>query len=113
MTGPSRVYVTGDVVHHDSAELAAEAQGTDLEIMSVHDPILQDASPAVLLDWDYSDGEKREAVLGQLLTRLPRGRVGIHSYNIHEFDEEVLRRKGVRIFHRLEPDAIQWLLNGA
>ena len=61
----------------------------------------------LLIDWDSLDPIGREDYLAGLLAHPGGRRIGLHSYYLA--DAETLRRKGVAVFKRLEPDATTWL----
>ena len=75
---------------------------------------LRDAPPdgecqLLLIDWDSLDADGRDEYLAGLLAHLGDQRIGLHAY--HLSDAETVRRKGVAVFARLEPDATTWLAN--
>jgi hypothetical protein len=59
------------------------------------------------IDWDSLVPDGRDEYLAGLLAHPGGRRVGLHSYHLPA--AETLRRKGVAVFTRLEPDATTWL----
>ena len=73
----------------------------------MRDPLPDSECQLLLIDWDSLDPDGREEYLADRLAHPGGGQIGLHSY--HLADAEVLRRKGVAVFTRLEPDAMVWL----
>ena len=73
----------------------------------MRDPLPDCECQHLLIDWDSLDPGDREEYLAGLLAHSGGRRVGLHSYYLA--DAETLRRKGVAVFARLEPDATAWL----
>jgi hypothetical protein len=68
--------------------------------------LLADVGP----DWapiTTLDPDGWEEYLAGLLAHPGGRRIGLHSYHLP--DAETLRRKGVAVFTRLEPEATTWL----
>jgi hypothetical protein len=89
-----------------------QSQGREVHPLSLRDPPLDGEVESVLIDWDSLDPDGREAYLAYLLAHPGDRRIGLHSYSLNEDDAGTLRRKGVAVFERLEPDALAWLLDG-
>jgi hypothetical protein len=75
---------------------------------------LRDAPPdgacqLLLIDWDSLDADGRDEYLAGVLAHPGDPCLGLHSYYLP--DTETLRRKGVAVFTRLEPDVTTWLSN--
>jgi hypothetical protein len=79
--------------------------------LSSRDPLPDGACQRLLIDWDSLDPNGRDEYLAGLLAHPGNRRVGLHSYHLP--DTETLRRKGVAVFARLEPDATNWLARKA
>jgi predicted dehydrogenase len=107
-----RWYLSHDEVNDDRARRGVEARGQTVGSLEVRDGVPAEEEGTLLIDWDSLESEAREAVLGEVLARPLRRRVGMHSRGLAEEDVVTLRRKGVAVFERLEPDAIEWLLDG-
>jgi hypothetical protein len=75
--------------------------------LSLRDPPPDGDCQLLLVDWDSLDVDGREEYLAGLLVHPRNRRVGLHSYYLP--DAEMLRRKGVAVFTRLEPEATTWL----
>jgi hypothetical protein len=61
----------------------------------------------LLIDWDSLDADGRDEYLAGLLAHAGDRRIGLYSYYLP--DAETLRRKGVAVFARLEPEVTTWL----
>jgi hypothetical protein len=105
-------YITHDNVNEAFVASRAEAAGATMEPLTLRDPLPNGQFERVLIDWDALDDRGREGLLAGLLAEPWAGRLGLTSYGITEEDAEVLRRKGVNVFGRLEPDALKWLIEG-
>jgi hypothetical protein len=70
----------------------------------LRDPLPDGERPLLLIDWDSLDRDVREEYLARLLSHPGDRRIGLHSYHLP--DAETIRRKGVVVFTRLEPDAM-------
>jgi hypothetical protein len=105
-------YITHDDVNETFVASRAEAAGVTMEPLTLRDPLPNGQFERVLIDWDSLDDRGREGLLAGLLAEPRAGRFGLTSYGLNEDDAEVLRRKGVNVFGRLEPDALDWLIEG-
>jgi hypothetical protein len=105
-------YITHDEVNEALVASRAEAARVTLEPLTLRDPPPNGQFKRVLIDWDSLDGRGRERLLAALLAEPHAGRLGLTSYGFNEDDAAVLRRKGVNVFGRLEPDALDWLIEG-
>jgi hypothetical protein len=88
----------------------ADERGVPLVLLTLRDLVPDGEHGAVLLDWDSLDQERREELLSRLLSRPGSARIGLHSYSLNEQDAENLRRKGVTVLERFDPEAVHWLL---
>src|SRR5262245_8874270 len=104
--------VTHDVVNEEFVRTRVEERGTALTALSLRDPPPGGQFDRILIDWDSLDSERREELLAQLLGHRERDKVGLSSYGLNEDDAALLRKKGLAVFERLEPDAVAWLLDG-
>lgn len=103
----SYFYLTHDPVNEHWTRRRVEERGGTFFPLSLRDPLPDGERPPLLIDWDSLDRDGREEYLADLLARLGDRRIGLHSY--HFPDAETVRRKGVAVFERLEPDATTWL----
>jgi hypothetical protein len=104
--------ITHDEVNEFWLRQRVEESGAQLHTLTLRDPLPNGEYDAVLIDGDSLGTDGRENLLAALLAHPVDGRIGLHSYSLNPEDARVLRRKGVRIFDRLIPDAIEWLLVG-
>ena len=102
-------FITHDEVNE--AFVASRVAAT-MESLTLRDPLPNGQFKRVLIDWDSLDDLGGERLLAALLAEPQAGRLGLTSYGFNEEDAEVLRRKGVNVFERLEPDALDWLIEG-
>ena len=100
-------YLSHDPVNEHCVRRWVEERDGTFYPLSLRDPLPDSACQFLLIDWDSLDPDGREQYLAGLLAHLGGRRVGLHSY--HLADAETLRRKGVAVFARLEPDATTWL----
>jgi hypothetical protein len=104
-------YLTTDELNEaEAAQLADECR------VEIHPLLLRDPPPngefdAVLYDLDYLPVERRQVVLAELLAGPPHSRVGVHSFNLDEEQEEALRRNHVVVARRLDEALIRQLLS--
>jgi hypothetical protein len=104
--------VTHDPVNEWFIRGRVEERGQALTVLSLRDPPPDGQFDRILIDWDSLDSPRRENLLAGVLGRGRRGKVGLSSYNLNEEDAVVLRKKGLAVFGRLDPDALSWLLGG-
>jgi hypothetical protein len=104
------IYVAHDEVNQFWLQQQADQRGVPLVLLTLRDLVPEGEHGGVLLDWDSLDQERREALLGHLLSHPGSARIGLHSYSLSEQDAEDLRRKGVAVLERLDPEAVHWLL---
>jgi len=105
-------YVSHDDVNEAFVTSRAEVSGVTMEPLTLRDPLPDGEFERVLIDWDTLDDRGREGLLAALLAEPQAGRLGLTSYGLNEDDAEVLRRKGVNVLARLDPDALDWLIDG-
>jgi hypothetical protein len=103
----SLFYLSHDPVNEHCLRRWVEQRGGTLCPLSLRDAPPDGACQLLLIDWDSLDTDSREDYLAVLLAHPGGRRVGLHSYYLP--DAETLRRKGVAVFTRLEPDATTWL----
>jgi hypothetical protein len=96
--------LTTDEVNLALADQLATECGAILYLLSFQDGAPNAASDAVLYDWDYLSSEWREKLLAELLSRPAPCPVALHGYSLEEEHGEALRRHGVGVFRRLEPE---------
>ena len=104
------ICVTHDEVNQFWLQQQADERGVSLVLLTLRDLVPDEAHAAILLDWDSLDQDRRETLLGRLLSRPGSARIALHSYSLNEQDAEDLRRKGVAVLERLDPEAVHWLL---
>src|SRR5262245_49347500 len=80
------IYITHDQVNQFWLQQQADEHGVPLVLLTLRDLVPDGEHAAVLLDWDSLDHERREALLGRLLSRRGNARIGLHSYSLHEQD---------------------------
>jgi len=107
------ICVTHDEVNQFWLQQQADERGVPLVLLTLRDLVPGGEHAAVLLDWDSLDPERREALLSRLLMRPGSTRIGLHSYSLNEQDAADLRRKGVAVLERLDPEAVHWLLGNS
>jgi hypothetical protein len=100
-------YLTTDEVNEHCLRRWVEERGGTFYPLSLRDPLPDGDCRLLLIDWDSLDSDGREEYLAGLLAHPDGRRVGLHSYYLP--DAETMRRKGVAVFTRLEPDATTWL----
>jgi hypothetical protein len=100
-------YLSHDLVNEHWIRSWVEERGGIFCPLSLRDPLPDGECQLLLIDWDSLDADGREEYLAGLLAHPAGRRLGLHSY--HFPDAETLRRKGVAVFERLEPDAMNWL----
>ena len=96
-------YLTTDEVNLDLADRLATECGATLYPLSFQGGPPNGAFEAVLYDWDYLS-PWRQQLLAELLSRPAPCPVALHGYTLEEEHGEALRRHGVAVFRRLEPD---------
>ena len=101
-------YLTHDPVNEYCVRNWVEERDGTFCPLSLRDPLPDGECRLLLIDWDSLDPDGREEYLAGLLAHLGDRRIGLHSY--HLADAETLRRKGVAVFARLDPDATTWLV---
>jgi hypothetical protein len=104
------ICVTHDEVNQFWLQQQADEHGVPLALLTLRDLVPAEEYTTILLDWDSLDQERREALLGRLLSRPGSVRIGLHSYSLADQDAEDLRSKGVAVLERLDPEAVHWLL---
>jgi hypothetical protein len=103
----SLFYLSHDPVNEDYLRRWFEERGGTLCPLSLRDAPPDGECQLLLIDWDSLDADGRDEYLAGLLAHPGDRRIGLHSYFLP--DAETLRRKGVAVFVRLEPDATTWL----
>jgi hypothetical protein len=103
----SLFYLSHDLVNEHCLRRWVEERGGTFCPLSLRDPLPDGECRLLLIDWDSLDADGREEYLADLLAHSGVRRIGLHSYYLP--DAETLRRKGVAVFARLEPDATTWL----
>jgi hypothetical protein len=103
----SLFYLSHDSVNEHYIRCWVEERGRTLCPLSLRDALPDGACQLLLIDWDSLDTDGRDEYLASLLAHPGDRRVGLHSYYLP--DAETIRRKGVAVFTRLEPDATTWL----
>jgi hypothetical protein len=96
-------YLNHDPVNEHCLRRWVEERGGTLCPLSLRDPLPDGDSRLLLIDWDSLDLDGREEYLAGLLAQPDGRRVGLHSSYLP--DAETMRRKGVAVFARLDPDA--------
>jgi hypothetical protein len=105
-------FLSHDPVNEHWIRRWVEERGGTFCPLSLRDPLPDGDCRLLLIDWDSLDPNGREEYLAGLLAHAGGRRVGLHSY--HHPDAATLRSKGVAVFERLDPDALDWLAgNGA
>ena len=100
-------YLSHDPVNEYWTRNWVEEHGGSFFPLSLLDPLPDGECQLLLIDWDSLDPDGREEYLADLLSQPDGRRVGLHSYDFP--DAVTLGRKGVAVFERLEPDAMNWL----
>jgi hypothetical protein len=100
-------YLSHDPVNEHCVRCWVEERGGTLCPLSLRDAPPDGECQLLLIDWDSLNPDGREEYLAGLLAHPGGRRVGLHSYHLP--DAETMRRKGVAVFARLEPDATTWL----
>jgi hypothetical protein len=103
----SLFYLSHDAVNEHYLPCWVEERGGTLCPLSLCDAPPNGECQLLLIDWDSLNVDGREEYLAGLLAHPGDLRVGLHSYYLP--DAETIRRKGVAVFARLEPDATTWL----
>jgi hypothetical protein len=104
----SLFYLSHDPVNEHFLRRWVEERGGTLCPLSLRDAPPDGECQLLLIDWDSLDVDGRDKYLAGLLAHSGGGRrVGLHSYYLP--DTETMRRKGVTVFERLEPDVTTWL----
>jgi hypothetical protein len=103
----SLFYLSHDPVNEHCVRRWVEERDETFCPLWLRDPPPDGEWQHLLIDWDSLDPEGREEYLAALLAQPGGRRIGLHSF--HLADAEMLRRKGVAVFTRLEPDAMAWL----
>ena len=103
----SYFYLSHDPVNEHCLRRWVEERGGTLCPLSLRDAPPDGECRLLLIDWDSLDPDGREEYLAGLLDQPGGRRIGLHSYHLP--DVETLRRKGVAVFARLEPDSTTWL----
>jgi hypothetical protein len=106
-------YLTTDEVNLDLADRLATECGATLYPLSFQDGPPSGAFEAVLYDWDYLSPPWRQQLLAELLSRPAPCPVALHGYTLEEEHGEALRRHGVAVFRRLEPEVFRNLRRAA
>jgi hypothetical protein len=101
-------YFTTDEVNRSLALEMARQQGLTLLPVEPRDGP-PDEVDALLFDWDYWPVPRREAALAELLAGAGRRPVALHSYHVEAAQAEGLRRRGVAVHRRLQPDVFRSL----
>jgi hypothetical protein len=105
----SLFYLSHDPVNEHWVRSWVEERGGMFYPLSLRDRLPDGDCRLLLIDWDSLDSIGREEYLAGLLSHPGRRRIGLHSYYLA--DAETLRRKGVKVFERLEPEATAWLVD--
>jgi hypothetical protein len=105
----SLFYLSHDPVNEHFIRRWVEERGGTLYPLSLRDAPPDGECQLLLIDWDSLDADGRDEYLAGLLAHPGDRRVGLHSYYLP--DAETMRRKGVAVFARLEPEATTWLAN--
>jgi hypothetical protein len=100
-------YLTTDEVNQDLALRLAADGGLTLCPRDPRDPPPDGEFDAVLYDWDSWPADQKKRVLTGLLAGPVLRPVALHSYGLEESQAEALRRNGVLIFDRLEPETLR------
>jgi hypothetical protein len=100
-------YLSHDPVNENYVRRWVEERGGTFCPLSLRDPVPDGECRLLLIDWDSLDPDGREEYLADLLAHPDARRIGLHSYHLP--DAETLRRKGVAVFTRREPDSTTWL----
>jgi hypothetical protein len=103
----SLFYLSHDPVNEHYLRRWVEERGGTLRPLSLRDDPPDGECQLLLIDWDSLDADGRDEYLAGLLAHPGDRSVGLHSYYLP--DAETMRRKGVVVFARLEPDAMAWL----
>jgi hypothetical protein len=103
----SLFYLSHDPVNENYVRCWIEERDGTFCPLSLRDPLPDGECRLLLIDWDSLDPDGREEYLADLLAHPGARQIGLHSYYLP--DAETLRRKGVAVFARLEPDATTWL----
>jgi hypothetical protein len=105
----SLFYLSHDPVNQHYIRRCVEDRGGMLFPLFLRDAPPDGECRLLLIDWDSLDPDSRDEYLAGLLAHPGNRRVGLHSYYVP--DAETIRRKGVAVLTRLEPDAMTWLAN--
>jgi hypothetical protein len=103
----SLFYLSHDPVNEHYIRRWVEERGETFCPLSLRDAPPDGECHLLLIDWDSLDVDGRDEYLAGLLAHPGDRRVGLHSYYLP--DAETIRRKGMAVFARLEPDATTWL----
>ena len=103
----SLFYLSHDPVNEHSIRRWLEERGGTLYPLSLRDAPPDGECQLLLIDWDSLDAEGRDEYLAGLLAHPGDRLVALHSYYLP--DAETIRRKGVAVFTRLDPEATTWL----
>jgi hypothetical protein len=96
-------YLTTDEVNeHLATEMAARC-GATLNPLSPVDVPAKRQYDAVLCDWDFLPRRQRQRMLRQLIRKECGYFVAVHSYNLNAQQARALRRRGVKVYRRLQP----------
>ena len=105
----SLFYLSHDPVNEHYLRCWVEERGGTLYPLSLRDAPPDGECELLLIDWDSLDADVRDEYLAGLMVHASDRRIGLHSYYFP--DAEMMRRKGVAVFTRLDPDATTWLAN--
>jgi hypothetical protein len=97
-----------DEVNQDWAERLATQSGVELDPVSPRD-LSQENSDCLLVDLDSLPPDYGKTVLADLLARKQEGPAAVHSYRLRGRDARLLRRRGVIVSRRLEPEIFRRL----
>jgi hypothetical protein len=107
----SLFYLSHDPINEHCVRCWVEERGGTFCPLSLCDTQPDGDCQLLLIDWDSLDPDGREQYLAGLLAQPGGRRIGLHAY--HLADAQTLRRKGVAVFPRLEPEAMVWLAKHA
>jgi hypothetical protein len=101
-------YLSIDEVNQDWAEKLAIESGVELDSISPRD-LSPENSDCLLVDLDSLPAGYGKTVLADLLAGKREGPAAVHSYHLRRRDARLLRRRGVIVSRRLEPEVFRRL----
>src|SRR5262249_19970138 len=99
-------YLTTDEVNEATAVLMAEGRDAIVVPFQPKDSPRYAECDAVLYDLDVLSADDSRKLLRDLLTGPAQKPVALHSFNLDEGVRRDLRDRGVTVFRRLKPDAV-------